>query len=396
MAPSRAAAGSARGPCPAASCSTCTSDAQGWRRSTCYAAPGAPVVVLTGLAEESAGLAAVAAGAQDYLIKGQAPPDVFGRSIRYATQRKHVEQASAALQRSALRAEENARLERALLPTPLIRTRAFDMVARYRPGRANALLGGDFYDVVETPDGIVHAVIGDVCGHGAAEAAVGVCLRVAWRSLVLAGAAPAALMGLLEQMLMAEREGRSPVRHPHPPGLRPGQRSVRVLRAGHPGLLLRTPGTWTWSRGAGRWAWSPVRPGRSRKCRCPRPPAWCCSPTGCSKAGGGRGRQRLGEEGLLAMARGLAMLPPGGFRGYAAGHGRGRRRPLWRARRRRRHRASRLEGTSERIRGAGRRRRQPHRPGLVPAGLHRAGAAGRGGRPRGGGADRADPASPTR
>ena len=62
------------------------------------AAPGAPVVVLTGLAEESAGLAAVAAGAQDYLIKGQAPPDVFGRAIRYATQRKHVELASAALQ----------------------------------------------------------------------------------------------------------------------------------------------------------------------------------------------------------------------------------------------------------------------------------------------------------
>ena len=170
------------------------------------AAPGAPVVVLTGLAGESAGLAAVAAGAQDYLIKGQAPPDVFGRAIRYATQRKHVEQASAALQRSALRAEENARLERALLPTPLIRTGAFEMVARYRPGRANALLGGDFYDVVETSDGTVHAVIGDVCGHGAAEAAIGFCLRVAWRSLVLADAAPAALMGLLEQLLMAERD----------------------------------------------------------------------------------------------------------------------------------------------------------------------------------------------
>ncbi len=89
------------------------------------AAPSAPVVVLTGLAEESAGLAAVAAGAQDYLIKGQAPPDVFGRAIRYAAQRKQVEQASAALQVSALRAEENARLERALLPTPLIRTGDF-------------------------------------------------------------------------------------------------------------------------------------------------------------------------------------------------------------------------------------------------------------------------------
>jgi len=219
-------------------------DAQGLDAVTrmLAAAPGTPVVVLTGLAEESAGLAAVAAGAQDYLIKGQAPPDVFGRSIRYATQRKHVEQASAALQRSALRAEENARLERALLPTPLIRTGAFDMVARYRPGRANALLGGDFYDVVETPDGIVHAVIGDVCGHGAAEAAIGVCLRVAWRSLVLSGAAPAALMGLLEQMLMAEREDDHLFATLTHLVFGPDQRSVRMLRAGHPGLLLRTPG----------------------------------------------------------------------------------------------------------------------------------------------------------
>ena len=93
-----------------------------------------PVVVLTGLAEESAGLAAVAAGAQDYLIKGQAPPDVFGRAIRYAAQRKQVEQASAALQVSALRAEENARLERALLPTPLIRTGDLEVVAAVPPG----------------------------------------------------------------------------------------------------------------------------------------------------------------------------------------------------------------------------------------------------------------------
>src|SRR5206468_2012152 len=102
--------------------------------------------------------------------------------IRYAAQRKHVEQASAALQISALRAEENARLERGLLPSPLLHTKDLEVVARYRPGRSQSLLGGDFYDVVETGDGTVHAVIGDVSGHGAAEAAIGVCLRVAWRS----------------------------------------------------------------------------------------------------------------------------------------------------------------------------------------------------------------------
>ena len=97
------------------------------------AAPGAPVVVLTGLAEESAGLAAVAAGAQDYLIKGQSAPDVFSRAIRYAAQRKHVEQASAALQVSALRAAENARLERGLLPRPLLLTGNMEVVTRTGP-----------------------------------------------------------------------------------------------------------------------------------------------------------------------------------------------------------------------------------------------------------------------
>jgi serine phosphatase RsbU (regulator of sigma subunit) len=292
-------------------------DAQGLEAVTqmLAAAPGAPVVVLTGLAEESAGLAAVAAGAQDYLIKGQAPPDVFGRAIRYATQRKHVEQASAALQRSALRAEENARLERALLPTPLIRTSAFDMVARYRPGRANALLGGDFYDVVETPDGIVHAVIGDVCGHGAAEAAIGVCLRVAWRSLVLAGAAPAALMGLLEQMLMAEREDDHLFATLTHLIFGPDQRSARVLRAGHPGLLLRTPGHADLVEGPAGPAVGLESGASWPEQEVPLPPdsGLVLFTDGLFEGRVGPGRQRLGEEGLLAMARRLALLPPADF-----------------------------------------------------------------------------------
>ena len=57
----------------------------------------------------------------------------------------------------------------------------------YRPGRERTLLGGDFYDAVETPDGTLHLVIGDVSGHGPDEAALGVCLRVAWRTLMLGG-----------------------------------------------------------------------------------------------------------------------------------------------------------------------------------------------------------------
>ena len=40
---------------------------------------------------------------------------------------------------------------------------------------------------MQVPDGTVHAVIGDVSGHGPDAAALGVCLRIAWRTLVLGG-----------------------------------------------------------------------------------------------------------------------------------------------------------------------------------------------------------------
>ncbi len=67
------------------------------------------------------------------------------------------------------------------------------------------MLGGDFYDVVELPDGTLHAAIGDVCGHGADEAALGVSLRIAWRTLTLAQRPPAEVLATLEQVLIAER-----------------------------------------------------------------------------------------------------------------------------------------------------------------------------------------------
>jgi signal transduction histidine kinase len=54
-------------------------------------APRTPIVVLTGLADEAVGFAAVRHGAQDYLVKGQADALVMARAIRYAIERQHAE-----------------------------------------------------------------------------------------------------------------------------------------------------------------------------------------------------------------------------------------------------------------------------------------------------------------
>ncbi|MCK2215184.1 fused response regulator/phosphatase [Actinomadura sp. ATCC 31491] len=201
----------------------------------------AAVVVLTGLAEEQAGLAAVTAGAQDYLVKGRVEAEWLGRALRYAMQRKQAEQAAVALHAERVRAKENARLERGLLPTPLLQSMPIQVASRYQASRGSQTLGGDFFDVVESDDKIVHAVIGDVCGHGPDEAALGVCLRIAWRALVLTGLEGGALLRQLERILAAERPSPEIFVTMSTLVLEPDRRTVRLWRAGHPGMFVHTP-----------------------------------------------------------------------------------------------------------------------------------------------------------
>ena len=174
-------------------------------RAVCGAFPQTPVVALGGLADKDTGSQVVADGAQDYLVKGGFGPEVLSRALRYSLFRKQLERENAELQQGRLQARENARLERGLLPSPLLRSAALTVTSRYLPGREGTLLGGDFYDVVETADGVVHAVVGDVSGHGPDEAALGVSLRSAWRSLVLGGSSGPDLLDVLEQILVSER-----------------------------------------------------------------------------------------------------------------------------------------------------------------------------------------------
>ena len=120
---------------------------------------------------------------------------------------------------------------------PILHDRAIGVGTGYRPGRERTLLGGDFYDAVEMPDGSVHLVIGDVAGHGPDEAALGVCLRVAWRTLTLAGAAPEAVLPTLQRVLVHERVAEeifatvlTVIVAPGPPHREPAQRRPPAAR----------------------------------------------------------------------------------------------------------------------------------------------------------------------
>ncbi|OBF89898.1 fused response regulator/phosphatase [Mycobacterium sp. 852002-51152_SCH6134967] len=270
-----------------------------------------PIVVLTGLNDEHFGISAVAAGAQDYLVKGRVEPETLRRALLYAVERKRAELTSVELHASELRAMENARLERGLLPSPLLLDQpGIDIVAEYRPSRQHALLGGDFYDFVQTPDRTLHVMVGDVAGHGPDEAALGVALRIGWRALTFAGLRGNERMRQLERILSTERPGSSIFATVLSVAMSTDNLSFNVVSAGHPGMLLHGDNTVEWLEpevGPALGLYGLEWPLNLFEL----PPGYglVLLTDGLFEGRSGRGTERLGEAGLLEVARGYAHLP---------------------------------------------------------------------------------------
>ena len=86
-----------------------------------------------------------------------------------------VEQAALALQRARAYEREHdvaVRLQASLLPDRLPTIGGLDLAGRYQAGTAALMVGGDWYDVVRRPDGLVHLIVGDVAGRGVGAATV--------------------------------------------------------------------------------------------------------------------------------------------------------------------------------------------------------------------------------
>ncbi|MFC0038868.1 SpoIIE family protein phosphatase [Actinomadura rayongensis] len=270
------------------------------------------VVVLTALDDDDLGVRAVATGAADYLVKQEVDGPLLARAIRYAIERKRAEDTERRLVEARILGRENARLERGLLPVPLIDDPRLRHHTRYRPGRRRALLGGDFYDTVQTEDGTVHLMIGDVCGHGPDEAALGVQLRMAWRTLVLAGHTGERLLGTLDTVLGHERRSDEIFTTLCMVTIAPDRRTARLYLAGHPAPLLfgtgpdGVPGAAALPDDAlgpalglipgAEWPGTDIELGA----------AWTLMlyTDGLIEGRVGRGPERLGTDGLVRLARG--------------------------------------------------------------------------------------------
>ena len=273
--------------------------------------PEAAIVMLTGQASEHMGEQAVRAGAQDYLVKGDVAGHQLNRVIRYAVERRRAEEAQRALQIAQIHAQENARLERGLLPSPLLADSRLSVSARCLPGGKHMLLGGDFYDVVETSDGWVNALIGDVCGRGPAEAALGVCLRVAWRTMVLAGRPADEILSTLSELLEHERQDDTMFATLCMMSVHPNRTTGWVWMAGHlpPLLLTRRGVTELRTLPAAPLGLSEVRDWPGTQVRLDGSWSILLYTDGLIEGRIGKGSERLGSEGLMDLIRESLSAP---------------------------------------------------------------------------------------
>ncbi|MEV6838394.1 SpoIIE family protein phosphatase [Streptomyces sp. NPDC051133] len=109
-----------------------------------------------------------------------------------------------ALERAGLYDEATTRartLQRSLLPRALPELPEVTTAARYQPATQGADVGGDWYDVIPLSAARVALVIGDVMGHGMAEAATMGGLRTAVRTLSELELPPDEILGHLNDIV---------------------------------------------------------------------------------------------------------------------------------------------------------------------------------------------------
>ncbi|MFD8480439.1 SpoIIE family protein phosphatase [Kitasatospora sp. NPDC059673] len=97
-------------------------------------------------------------------------------------------------------------LQQALMGAPAGRpVTGLESAYRYLPAEREAKVGGDWYDLLDLPDGTVLLVVGDVSGHGLPAAAAMSQLRHALRGIAYDAPEPARILDRLNRILCHQR-----------------------------------------------------------------------------------------------------------------------------------------------------------------------------------------------
>jgi serine phosphatase RsbU (regulator of sigma subunit) len=129
-----------------------------------------------------------------------------------------------------------SRLQRSMLPRVLPRVAGLDLAWRYRAAGAGIEVGGDWYDVVETEDGLVHAIVGDVAGRGIDAATLMGQLRSTFHAYAYEHASPAEILRRMLRVMPEDGMATAVCLT-----LEPGRGELRYASAGHLPVLLLDP-----------------------------------------------------------------------------------------------------------------------------------------------------------
>jgi len=165
-----------------------------------------------------------------------------------------------------------ATLQQSLLPESLPERAGVELCQRYVAGGEGMAVGGDFYDVIDLPDGRLGFAIGDVMGKGVHAAATMGQVRLGLRAYALSGESPVAVFDALDRLLTsASGDTFATAAYLL---WDPATDTARFTNAGHPPPLVRTadgtvellegglsPPLGLWSAGARQEAYVPLEPG---------------------------------------------------------------------------------------------------------------------------------------
>lgn len=142
------------------------------------------------------------------------------------------------------RARVAGALQQTLLPPVLPDVPGLEIAARYRPAKALAQVGGDFYDLFEVRPGVWALLLGDVCGIGPEAAALTGVARYATRAIATQESSPGRVLLQLNDTLfrfdLQDRFCTAIYAELRPEA---GKIHVRMANGGHPyPFLLRADG----------------------------------------------------------------------------------------------------------------------------------------------------------
>ncbi|MFC1415745.1 SpoIIE family protein phosphatase [Streptacidiphilus cavernicola] len=151
------------------------------------------------------------------------------RMLAHALERAHTNESERALSRGLRRS----------MGTGAPAAPGISVATRYVPTGGGLMVGGDWYDIIDLPEGRMALVIGDVQGHDVHAAGLMAQLRTAVHAYAAEGHRPDAVLARTSRFLAALDEDRFATCVYIEAD--PARGTLQIARAGHPHPVIRTP-----------------------------------------------------------------------------------------------------------------------------------------------------------